>query len=129
VFCEKYHKDTEALLEASREVGLDVNTEKIKCMVINTYIYVYLQSKCQTIKYLILFHISLKVVIASTAEAVIRNKKYDSQDLGRKHKCHKEYNAEDLLEASREVGLDVNTEKTNHEIVFRVQNVGKIIIY
>jgi len=31
----KYHKDTEAHLEASREVGLEVNAEKTKYMVMS----------------------------------------------------------------------------------------------
>jgi hypothetical protein len=30
-------KNTEALLEASREVGLEVNTEKSKCMVVSCH--------------------------------------------------------------------------------------------
>jgi hypothetical protein len=34
-------------------------------------------------------------------------------------------NTEVLIEASREVGLEVNTEKTKYKVVFRDQTVGQ----
>jgi hypothetical protein len=42
-----------------------------------------------------------------------------------KHKYHKR-NTEALLEAKREVGIVVNTEKAKYTVIFRCQNAGEI---
>jgi hypothetical protein len=38
-------------------------------------------------------------------------------------------NTETLMEASREVGLEVNKKKTKYMVMYRHQNVGQITIY
>jgi hypothetical protein len=42
-----------------------------------------------------------------------------------KYKCHKEKDREDLLEARKEVGLQVHNEKIKYVAVSRHQNVGQ----